>query len=81
MEFKNYRRTQLAEMRPVTDRDIAWFKLFDKIEGKNIKVSISSEDLKNGSPKRGDMIARNPKNHKDQWLVSEQYFNDNFEPL
>jgi len=27
------------------------------------------------------MIARNPKNHLDQWLVAEQYFNDNFEPI
>jgi hypothetical protein len=28
----------------------------------------------------GDMIARNPKNHADQWLVSAEYFADNFEP-
>jgi hypothetical protein len=28
----------------------------------------------------GDMIARNPKNHSDQWLVAKQYFEDNFEP-
>jgi hypothetical protein len=46
-----------------------------------IGVSISDADLKNGSPKRGDMIARNPKNHDDQWLVSEAYFKDNFEPI
>jgi uncharacterized protein YozE (UPF0346 family) len=26
------------------------------------------------------MIARNPKNHDDQWLVAKQYFEDNFEP-
>jgi hypothetical protein len=32
-------------------------------------------------PKEGDMIARNPKNHKDQWLVAAQYFADNFEPI
>lgn len=25
------------------------------------------------------MIARNPKNHNDQWLVAEEYFNDNLE--
>lgn len=42
---------------------------------------ISSEDIKAGSPKLGDMIARNPKNHKDQWLVAKEYFNDNFEEL
>jgi len=44
-----------------------------------VKVSISVEDLANGSPKIGDMIARNPKNHNDQWLVAQQYFSDNFE--
>ena len=43
-------------------------------------VSISDQDLENGSPKLGDMIARNPKNHKDEWLVAEKYFKDNFEP-
>jgi len=26
------------------------------------------------------MIARNPKNYKDQWLVAAQYFVDNFDP-
>lgn len=67
-EFKQYRRTNLAEMRPF-------------VEGEDLdgKVSISQEDRLMGSPKPGDMIARNPKNHEDQWLVSEQYFNDNFE--
>ena len=33
-----------------------------------------------GSPKRGDMIARNPKNYREQWLVAAQYFSDNFDP-
>lgn len=43
-------------------------------------VSISQADLDNGSPKRGDMIARNPNNHTDQWLVAAKYFEDNLEP-
>ncbi len=43
-------------------------------------VSISDEDRKNGSPKAGDMIARNPKNHADQWLVARKYFEGNLEP-
>ena len=25
------------------------------------------------------MIARNPKNHEDQWYVAKKYFEDNFE--
>lgn len=91
-DFKNYRRTQIAEMRPVTQKDIDSFHtigelrtpLFDLPNGQVnylIKVSISDEDLSNDSPKEGDMIARNPKNHKDQWLVAEQYFKDNFETV
>lgn len=67
-EFKEYRRKNVSEMRPY-------------IEGETLdsKVSISEADKKNGSPKAGDMIARNPKNHKDQWLVAKAYFEDNLE--
>lgn len=42
--------------------------------------SISQVDLDNGSPKDGDMIARNPKNHNDKWLVARKYFKENLEP-
>jgi hypothetical protein len=82
--FKQYKRTQIAEMRPVTDRDILNFNTDlqpHSLRDTEFKVSISQVDLNNGSPKIGDMIARNPKNHNDQWLVAEQYFNDNFEEL
>jgi hypothetical protein len=66
-EFVKYKRKQIAELRP-------W------AEGDDIDhVSISEEDMNAGSPKPGDMIARNPKNHDDQWLVAAQYFADNFE--
>lgn len=79
-EFKNYKRSQIAEIREVVDHDIACFNAYGKIEYEITGVvSISEADLNNGSPKIGDMIARNPKNHKDQWLIAEQYFKDNFE--
>lgn len=86
-EFRKYTRTQIAEMREVTKNDIKDFNNVGAIiiptdlgDWKHpIKVSISDADLLNGSPKLGDMIARNPKNHLDQWLVAEQYFKDNFE--
>ena len=82
-EFKNYRRSQIAEMREVTQADIEQYESKDYISvfGWQYVVSISSVDRKNGSPKLGDMIARNPKNHLDQWLVAEQYFKDNFEQV
>lgn len=69
MIFERYRRTQIAEMAP-------WDESVD-MEG----ISLTNEDKKNGSPKRGDMIARNPANHADKWLVSAAYFADNFQPL
>jgi hypothetical protein len=66
--FRQYRRKQIAELRPY-------------IPGEEMSgISISTEDRNAGSPKAGDMIARNPKNHADQWLVAAKYFADNFEP-
>ncbi len=68
-EWKKYRRTNIAEMRPY-------------VEGDDVsRVSISTLDIQNGSPKQGDMIARNPENHDDQWLVAAAYFDANFEAM
>jgi hypothetical protein len=68
-EFTKYRRKQIAELRSyVVGEDLA-------------HVSISPEDKKAGSPLPGDMIARNPANHADQWLVAAAYFAVNFEPI
>lgn len=69
MSFQQFRRKQIAELRP--------YERGEALEG----VSISAPDVEAGSPKAGDMIARNPKNHADQWLVAAQYFADNFEPV
>ena len=80
-EFIKYRRTEIAEMRPVTKEEIELGRLIITKTHSRKAISVSDVDLKNGSPKSGDMIARNPKNHDDQWLVAEQYFKDNFEPL
>ena len=66
-EFKQYRRKRNAELRPY-------------VQGENMDgISVSDADAKAGSPKTGDMIARNPENHEDQWLVAAQYFADHFE--
>lgn len=69
-EFKQYRRKAIAELRP--------YQIGEILAG---FISVSQADLGNGSPRTGDMIARNPVNHKDQWLVAEQYFLDNFEEV
>lgn len=68
-EFKQYKRSNIAEMRPYEVGELLPL------------VSISQADIANGSPKAGDMIARNPNNHADQWLVAEEYFKENFEML
>lgn len=79
--FKQYRRKQIAELRSVTQKDIDLYKA--RTDNKNISnasniyyedenhncISISSEDIKAGSPKLGDMIARNPKIIKTNGLL------------
>jgi hypothetical protein len=69
-DFKQYRRKQIAELRA-----------YEPGETLSERISISAPDRENGSPKEGDMIARNPVNHDDQWLVAKEYFEANFEPM
>jgi hypothetical protein len=68
--FKQYRRKQIAELRPFVPGEVL-----------DARVSVSEADRAAGSPRPGDMIARNPKNHEDQWLVAAAYFADNFEAI
>ena len=49
-KFKQYRQKSISEMRPYVNAETL-----------DDKVSISDADLKAGSSKAGDMIARNPK--------------------
>lgn len=65
--FTEYNRVQVAQLRP--------YEMGEDLTG----VSISEEDRKAGSPKFGDMIARNPNNYADKWLVAAAYFIENFE--
>jgi len=69
-EFRQYRRKQIAELRPFVVGEVL-----------SERVSVSAPDREAGSPKPGDMIARNPKNHDDQWLVAAAYFADHFEAV
>jgi hypothetical protein len=65
--WKEYKRKGLSQM-------TEW-KVYMNMDN----VSISDADKANGSPKVGDMIARNPKDHTDQWLVAKAYFDENLE--
>lgn len=60
-KFKKYIRKGFSEMRPF-------------IPGEDLsEVSVAEVD----TPGKGGMIARNPKDHRDQWYVARQYFEDN----
>ena len=64
VKWKSYTRKGITEMRQY-------------IEGEDLTgVSISSED----KAVVGAMIARNPNNHNDKWMVAESWFEDNYEP-
>ena len=69
VEYRQFRRTAVAEM-------AQWSEGFDMAG-----VSVSAPDAEAGSPVDGDMIARNPANHADRWLVAAAYFAANFEPM
>lgn len=63
-DWKQYKRKGLSEMRPY-------------VKGEDLTgVSVSKEDHPETDM---GMIARNPKNHEDQWYVAKKYFEDNFE--
>jgi hypothetical protein len=62
--WKQYKRKGLSEMRP-----------YEKGEDLT-KISVSGTD--NPEQDMG-MVARNPKNHEDQWYVARKYFEDNLE--
>lgn len=66
MNWKKYRRTNIAEMRPyVRGEDMSY-------------ISVSNVD----DPETDmGMIARNPLNHEDQWYVARKYFEENFAPI
>jgi magnesium-transporting ATPase (P-type) len=62
-KWSKYRSKKTFEIRPYE-------------EGENLNgVKLSSCQI-TGSPKRGDMVVRNSKDHNDQWLISEKGFDD-----
>jgi hypothetical protein len=63
-EFQNYRKKSIQPMRHY-------------VPGEDLAgVSVSPE----GNPKEGDMIAINPANPDDKWLVDQAFFEANYEP-
>lgn len=67
--MKLYRKKQLIEAE-------RWQPGID-MEG----VNVHELDKKGGSPKTGDMIARDPENPVDRWLISAAYFKRSYDPM
>lgn len=65
--MKAYRKKHLQPMTP-------WVEGFDMTG-----VSVSEPDREDGSPKEGDMIAHNPRNSTDRWLIAADFFQANYE--
>ena len=58
-----YRKKNVQEMRPY-------------IPGEDLSgISVNAED----TPGEGRWIARNRENHKDQWYVAKDFFEQNYE--
>lgn len=69
MTFQWYVSKQVpVEMRP--------YVLGEDLTG----VSVSQADREAGSPKPGDMIARNPRDNSDRWLVNAAWFRERYQP-
>jgi len=75
--FKKYVRTEILEMRPVTQVmvDAGAYELL----AANIDMSL--DDIDNESPKIGDMIARNNDIRDGEWLISAEFFKENFKEI
>jgi len=69
-EWKKYRKTGIAEMKPLLHKD--W-------NPRTLNLSVA--DRANGHPKMGDMLARDPLNHSDRWVVSGTFFRSHYVPL
>ena len=67
--IKLYRKTAKQPMRPWTTSENMTL------------VSVSEADKQNGSPKNGDMIAFNPNDGGDHWLVAKHFFQENYEEI
>lgn len=65
--FKRYRKSGITELLPYNETM--------NMDG----VTVGQDAIDSGSPKVGDMIARDPENHDDMWLVPESYFEANYE--
>lgn len=80
-DFKKYAPKwcppNVFEMRPWTPED----HVYGGTEAPNPDkhhITIDNNAIKNGSPKLGDMVAREPKKHMSMWIIHRDHFIKNF---
>ena len=73
MTFQTYRKIKTIEMIDTEMRPYIVGEVLDESV-----VEIAKIFGENGSPKESDMIARDTQNHDDMWLISRQYFEENY---
>jgi hypothetical protein len=44
-------------------------------------IGVTEEQKREGSPKAGDFICRNPKDYNDMWLITASFFHGNYDPV
>lgn len=74
-EWTKYRRTNLAEMRPLRADEN-----FHTLDHGGVSISAPDRELDEDEFQLG-FVARNPVNHDDKWYVARAYFDANFEPI
>lgn len=75
--FKKFKNNEIIETRLITVNEI-------KLGARKLKeagINISNTDINNGSPKKGDRIARCIEDHSDQWLIAQKYFENKLSEL
>ena len=64
--WKKYRKSTVTEIMPWS-ADVSMDA-----------VSMGPEDRASGHPREGDMVARNPANPSDMWLLTKEFFEANY---
>lgn len=64
------------------ERQVTTGELRPYVPGESLfNITVSEQDIQNyGCPKAGDMVARDPKDRDNQWLVSKEYFEKHYKP-
>jgi len=75
-EWKRYRRTNVAEMRELSEAERGGDLTAISVSAPDLALSLENRDEFN----RG-FIARNPQNYNDLWYVARAFFEANFEAV